>query len=65
MPDRLLSTTQAADLLQISRRQIHRYITSGRLTAERLPCGWAVRESDLRRLQRQPVGRPSGKNPPL
>jgi excisionase family DNA binding protein len=55
MPDKsLLTTSQAADMLDVSRDTVARWIRLGQLPAVRLPSGrYRVRREDVERLLRQ------------
>jgi excisionase family DNA binding protein len=45
--ERILTTDQVADMLQVSQRTIQRAIVHGGLKARKVGRGWRVRERDL------------------
>jgi excisionase family DNA binding protein len=58
MADKLLTTTQAAGILGVSRRHVTTLVKSGRLPARESVRGYLVRESDVRQFKPAPRGRP-------
>ena len=56
----LLSVSEAAARLGVSRVRVWQWIKEGRLKAERLGNAWAIRERDLAKFKPRPTGRPSG-----
>jgi excisionase family DNA binding protein len=54
----LLTTTQAAERLGVSRRRVLAMIRSGRLRAERIGRDWLIAEADLALVQERKPGRP-------
>lgn len=57
----MLSATQAAERLGISRMRMNQLIRSGRIEAERIGNQWAIREEDLETYTPNPPGRPKEK----
>ena len=57
---KLLSTTEAAEQLGISRRQVRTLIERGKLSAEKVGRDWFIKASDLRLVKHRPKGRPEG-----
>lgn len=54
----LLTTTEAARRMGITPRRVLRLIEEERLPATRYGRDYLIREADLARLVRRPVGRP-------
>lgn len=57
---RLLTTSEAAAELGLSRRQVQTLIGQQRLPAQRVGRDWLIRASDLRLVRERPKGRPPG-----
>jgi excisionase family DNA binding protein len=57
---KLLTTSEAAEQLGISRRQIRTLIERDQLPAEKQGRDWFIRASDLRLVKERPKGRPEG-----
>jgi excisionase family DNA binding protein len=55
----LLSVSQAAEKLGISRWRINQLINSGRLPAQKVGRAYVVKESDLKLIEDRKPGRPS------
>ena len=55
MPDRILSVTEAAATLGVTRQAVGKLIRAGRLKASRVGNQWCVRSADLDRIK---YGRP-------
>lgn len=54
----MLTTTQAATILQVSRSRILKLIEAGRLPAEKLGRDWLIRLEDLELVKVRRPGRP-------
>lgn len=54
----LISTTQAAERLGITRQRVFDLIESGRLPAFKIGRSYAINESDLELVSERKVGRP-------
>jgi len=48
--DRILTTAQVAELLQINYETCRRYLSTGRIPGRKIGKEWRVVESDLRRF---------------
>jgi len=63
--DRLLSITEAAAILGISRETLQRQARKGVLRAERVSAGWIVTDREVERYRREHLGKvgpkPKGK----
>jgi excisionase family DNA binding protein len=57
---KLLTTDEAAEQLDVSRRQVQTPIKQGKLPAERQGRDWFIKQSDLRLVKVRPKGRPQG-----
>ena len=61
----LLTTAQAAAILQVTRRRVHAIIAAGRLPARKLGRDWLIEPADLAAYRPLPSGRPPvGGRPP-
>jgi len=49
----LLTTTQAAEMLNVTQRMIRAYCQDGRLKATKVGRDWLIEESDLDQLKRR------------
>jgi len=58
-PTELLSTTQVAERLGITRQRVFNLIESGRLPAFKIGRSYAIYESDLQLVAERKTGRPS------
>jgi excisionase family DNA binding protein len=58
MKDEILSTEEAAERLGISAIRVRQLIDAGRLPAKKLGSAFAIRGSDLKLVEKRPVGRP-------
>jgi excisionase family DNA binding protein len=56
--DRLLSVTEAAEILGVNRQRTHQLIKDGRLKAEMIGTQYVIKESDLDAVKDRPTGRP-------
>ena len=56
---KLLTATEAAKALGVSRQRICYLLAAGRLPATRFGQAWMIREEDLRAFVRLPRGRPA------
>jgi excisionase family DNA binding protein len=56
----LITTTEAAVELKITRRRIIALITAGRLKASRMGRDWMIDQSDLKAVRVRKPGRPKG-----
>jgi excisionase family DNA binding protein len=54
----MLTTNQAATILQVSRRRVEALITAGRLPAQKFGRDWLIRETDLELVKVRYPGRP-------
>lgn len=61
MNDMLLTTTEAANRLGVTSRQVVALIAAGKLQATRVGHAWVIKESDLASVQRNPQGWPKGR----
>lgn len=57
----LLSVSEAAEKLNISRWRINQFINEGRLPAQKIGRAYVVKESDLELVKDRKTGRPSKK----
>ncbi len=55
---RYLTTTEAAEILQVIPRRVRALIESGKLPAERIGRDWAIKPEDLDGLKGRTPGRP-------
>lgn len=55
---KLLTATEAAKALGVSRQRICYLLAAGRLPATRFGQAWVIREADLAAFTRKPGGRP-------
>jgi excisionase family DNA binding protein len=55
---KIISTKNAAEMLNISERYVRRLIVEEKLPAERVGRSWIIQEADLHKLKRKPPGRP-------
>lgn len=53
-----LTTTQAADLLNVTTRRVQALIKAGRLPAQRFGRDWQIKEADLKLVADRKTGRP-------
>lgn len=51
--DNWITTAQAADALGITRRQILKYIKSGKLPAQRIGFSYVINKSDLAKISKR------------
>ncbi|MEZ5427278.1 MAG: helix-turn-helix domain-containing protein [Pyrinomonadaceae bacterium] len=56
--DKLLSVTEAAEILGVNRQRTHQLIKDGRLNAQMVGSQWVIKESDLEAVKDRPTGRP-------
>lgn len=54
----LLTTTQAADILNVKQARVRQLILAGRLPAKKHGRDWIIRERDLELVRVRKVGRP-------
>jgi excisionase family DNA binding protein len=61
MKNTLLTTIQAGEMLNVSRKMIIKLINEGRITAEKLGRDYVISRDEVERYQRErkPAGRPS------
>lgn len=57
--DKLISTKEAAEKLDLSIRRVQALITSGRLPAQKIGNSYVVKEKDLELVRDRTPGRPS------
>jgi len=57
---KLLTTSEAAEQLGVSRRQVLTLIGQGRLPAEKIGRDYFIKQGDLRLVKVRPKGRPEG-----
>ena len=60
--DKLLTTYQAADILDISDRRVRALIKAKRLPAKKFGPAWMIQEKDLKKVKDRRPGRPKGKH---
>lgn len=61
-PDDVLSTAEAAELLDLSTRQVREHAEAGRLKGQKLnPRTWVFRRADVEGFTPRPRGRPKDK----
>ena len=53
-----LSVTEAAELLNVSRRRVLALIEAGRLPAEKIATVYVIKKEDLALVANRPTGRP-------
>jgi len=58
MPRGYLTTTQAAEILGITRHAVIALIRRGSLKAEKFGISWIIKEKDLESVRNRKVGRP-------
>lgn len=56
----VVTTSEAAKIMGVSRRRVIAYIESGQLPAERFGLAYTIQLTDIKRLKRRPAGRPRG-----
>jgi excisionase family DNA binding protein len=54
----MLTTSQAAELLYVSRRRVEALINAGRLPAQKIGRDWLIRPEDLELVKVRKPGRP-------
>jgi len=54
----LLTTTEAADILDVKQARVRQLILAGRLPAKKHGRDWVIRERDLELVSVRKVGRP-------
>jgi excisionase family DNA binding protein len=61
MSEKLLTTTQAAEILKVTSIRVRAMIRDGRLKAEKMGRDYIIKESDLELVKDRRPGRPSKK----
>lgn len=54
-----LTITEAADLIGVDGSQVRRYCLRGILPAVKIGRAWLIKDCDVRRFERPPVGNPN------
>ena len=62
--DELLTVDRAAEILSVSHMTVRRYMDQGRLPKRKLGREYVLYRSDLDKLERPQMGRPSGRRRP-
>ena len=55
---KLITTTEAAKRLGVTRGRVHQLLTDGRLPAEKVGVQWLIRPADLAKVKDRKPGRP-------
>lgn len=61
--DNLISVTQAAEKLGLSRKRVFEFIRAERLPAVKVGAAYVIKESDLQLVGQRATGRPASDNP--
>lgn len=61
--DNLISLTEAAGILGLTRKRVYDYIKDGRLPAQKIGTTYAIREKDLEKVKNLKPGRPLSETP--
>ena len=54
-----LTSSEAAEIIGVSRSQVSRYVSSGKLPARRVGQQLLIREKDAKKFKRPPPGNPN------
>lgn len=61
--ENLISVTQAAEKLGLSRKRVFEFIKDERLPARKVGSAYVIKESDLQLIENRTTGRPASDNP--
>lgn len=61
--DNLISVTQAAAKLGLSRKRVFEFIKDQRLPAVKVGAAYVIKETDLQLVEHRQTGRPASDNP--
>lgn len=54
-----LTAYEVAEILEVDHSQVCRYCADGKLSARKIGNQWMIREADVRKFKRPPVGNPA------